>query len=198
MSQREIVYKALKEKGVLRTREAQALGVNGNTLLRMRDLGEIERIERGLYAFPNALKDTFQTWALVAKKMPKAIICLLSALTYHNLTTELPGKVWIALPSKSRVSRMDYPRLEVVYLSDPDSYGVAQIKIDKVPVKVTNEARTVADCFKFRNKIGTDIAVSALKDYWRARRGTIPELMEAAEHCRVKHIMQPYLEAIIE
>jgi predicted transcriptional regulator of viral defense system len=195
--QREILYKALCEKGLLTASEASSLGVDRKTLERLTCSGEIERVARGVYSLVGGLSDTFQTWAIVAKKMPKAVICLLSALSYHGLTTELPGKVWIALPAKSRVSNLDYPEVEVVYLKEPRKFGVQVVTIDKVPVSITSVPRTVAECFKFRNKVGIDVAVAALKEYWHERRGTIGELMEAAKYCRVKTVMQSYVEAVM-
>ena len=177
--------------------EASALGVDRKTLERLTYSGEIERVARGVYSLAGGLSDTFQTWAIVAKKMPKAVICLLSALSYHGLTTELPGKVWIALPANARVGSLDYPQLEVVYLKEPGKFGVQSVKIDKVPVSITSVPRTVAECFKFRNKVGIDVAVTALKEYWHERRGTIEELMEAAKYCRVKTVMQSYVEAVV-
>lgn len=159
-------------------------------------MGEIERVSRGVYTLPGGLTDIFQTWAIVAKKMPDAVVCLLSALSYHGLTTELPGKVWIALPSKAKVGKLDYPQLEVVYLKEPRIFGVMSVKVDKVPVTITSIPRTVAECFKFRRKVGIDVAVTALKEYWKDRRGTMTELMEAARYCRVSKVMRPYLEAL--
>lgn len=197
LRQRDIIYKELCENGLIRASEASSLGVHRKTLTRLAQLGEIELVSRGVYSLPGGLSDALQTWAIVAKKMPKAVICLLSALSFHGLTTELPGKVWIALPSKSRVSKLGYPKLETVYLKEPRKFGLTTVKIDRVDVSITDIPRTVAECFKFRSKVGIDVAVTALKEYWLERYGTMSELMKAAEQCRVKTVMRPYLEALM-
>ena len=122
---------------------------------------------------------------------------LISALQFHNLTTQIAPQVWIAIENKSWEPSFDYPPLEIVRLTGPAfSFGVEEHKIDRITVKVYSPAKTVADCFKFRNKIGLDVAMEALRETWRSRKATMDELWEAAKVCRVANVMRPYLEAI--
>ena len=133
----------------------------------------------------------------MARKHPQAIICLLSALRFQDLTTQSPFEVWLAIPNKARAPKMDYPPLRIVRFSgDALTDGVEQYAIDGVPVRVTNEARTVADCFKFRNKIGLDVALEALQEAWRAKRVSMDELWRYATLCRVANVMRPYMESL--
>lgn len=189
--------KALRRKGMLRLHEAEKLGVKSMTLSRLVDKGELQRLGRGLYALPDAELNEHHYLAIVSKQVPNATICLLSALSYHGMTTELPRATWIALPSKSRPPKIEFPRLEIVYMSEPSaSYGIENYVIDRVDVSMSNPAKTVADCFKFRNKIGIDVAIAALKDYWLDRRGTLEELRHATDVCRVSRVIAPYLEML--
>jgi predicted transcriptional regulator of viral defense system len=129
--------------------------------------------------------------------VPGGVVCLLSALRFHGLTTQQPADVWLALPEKARRPRLDYPRLRVARFSGAAlSEGVETHRIEGVNVRVYSAAKTVADCFKYRNKIGIDVAVEALKDFARTRRGGANDLARAARACRVSRVMQPYLDAI--
>ena len=135
--------------------------------------------------------------AQVAKRVPGGVVCLLSALAFHDLTTQLPAEVWLALPEKARRPRLDYPRLRVARFSGAAlSEGIEKHTIERVEVRVYSAAKTVADCFKYRNKIGIDVAVEALKDFTRTHRGGANELARFARICRVSRVMQPYLDAI--
>ena len=129
--------------------------------------------------------------------MPGGVVCLLSALRFHELTTQLPAEVWVALPEKARRPRLDYPRLRVARFSGAAlSEGIERHTIEGVEVRVYSAAKTVADCFKYRNKIGIDVAVEALKDFTRNHRGGANDLARFAGICRVSRVMQPYLDAI--
>jgi len=133
----------------------------------------------------------------VARKHPQAIICLLSALRFHDLTTQSPFEVWLAIPNKARSPRMDYPPLRIVRFSGAAlTHGVEDHVVDGVSVRVTSVARTVADCFKFRNKIGLDVALEALQEAWRAKRVSMDELWPYATLCRVANVMRPYMESL--
>ena len=135
--------------------------------------------------------------AIVATRVPRAVICLLTALRLHNLTTQQPAEVWIALPEKARRPSLDYPRLRVARFSgDALTEGIELRKIEGVTVRVYSAAKTVADCFKYRNKIGVDVAVEALRDYTRKHRGGANDLAHFARICRVTRVMQPYLDSL--
>ena len=135
--------------------------------------------------------------AEAAKRVPNGIICLISALRFHDLTTQAPHEVWIAISVKARRLRVDYPPLRIARFSGPSlDYGVTTKKVEGVAVRVFNPAKTVADCFKYRNKIGLDVALEALRDCYRRRKATMDELWKAARVCRVGRVMQPYLESV--
>jgi predicted transcriptional regulator of viral defense system len=133
----------------------------------------------------------------VAKRTPKAIVCLLSALQLHELGTQAPFEVWIALPSGTHAPRMDYPALRIVRLSgEAYSAGVDVVSVDGVPIGVYNVAKTITDCFKLRNKVGLDVALEALREAWKARKVTLDELWRYAKINRMTNVMRPYLEAL--
>ena len=184
------------QRGLIRTRDLNALGLPSVALTRLVRQGLLTRVGRGLYARPDRSVSEHGTLAEVARKHSQAIVCLLSALRIHNLTTQSPFEVWLAIPNKARAPKMDYPPLRIVRFSRPAlTEGVAECQIDGVTVRVTNVAHTVADCFKFRNKIGIDVAVEALRDYLKKHRGGMDALWRYARICRVQRVMQPYLEA---
>jgi predicted transcriptional regulator of viral defense system len=159
--------------------------------------GAIRRLGRGLYIGSNAHLTEHHELAEAAKRVPHAVVCLLSALQFHHLTTQAPREVWIAIDQKARRARVERPRLRIVHFSGQAlSAGVEEHAIEGVPVRVYNPAKTVADCFKFRNKIGIDVALEALRDYRRTRKGTSDDLWRFAKICRVANVMRPYLEAI--
>jgi predicted transcriptional regulator of viral defense system len=159
--------------------------------------GRLQRVGRGLYALPDRPVSEHNALAEVARKHPQAIVCLLSALRFHDLTTQSPFEVWLAIPNKARAPKMDYPPLRIVRFSGAAlTRGVEDHVIDGVPVRVTSVARTVADCFKFRNKIGLDVALEALQEAWRAKRASMDELWRYATLCRVANVMRPYMESL--
>jgi predicted transcriptional regulator of viral defense system len=136
--------------------------------------------------------------ALAAAMVPKAVMCLLSALSFHRVGTQLPHEVWIALDRRTRRPRLQYPRLRVVrFGGEALTEGVESHRIEGESVRVYSVAKTIADAFKYRNKIGLDVALEALRDGWRARRFTMDEIYRYARVCRVSRVMQPYLEALV-
>jgi predicted transcriptional regulator of viral defense system len=137
------------------------------------------------------------SYAEVAKRVPEAVICLLSALTFHELTTQSPASVWIALGKGARTPALVSPSLRIIRLSGPSlTTGVEKHQIEGVPVRVYSAAKTVADCFKFRNKIGLDIAIEALKDSLRQKKANVNEIYRYAKVCRVSNVIRPYMEAL--
>jgi predicted transcriptional regulator of viral defense system len=159
---------------------------------------EVERIGRGLYRRKSAPITENETLASVAARVPAAVMCLLTALRFHDLTTQLPHDVWIALAPKARVPRTGIAQLRVARFSGAAlTSGVEIHRIAGVRVRVYSPAKTVADCFKYRNKVGLDVAIEALKDYLRRHRGGADELAHFARICRVSRVMQPYLDAIV-
>jgi predicted transcriptional regulator of viral defense system len=184
-------------RGLIRPRDLTERGLPTVALTRLVRQGRLQRVGRGLYALPDRPVSEHNALAEVARKHPQAIVCLLSALRFHGLTTQSPFEVWLAIPNKARAPKMDYPPLRIVRFSGVAlTRGVEDHVIDGVPVRVTSVARTVADCFKFRNKIGLDVALEALQEAWRAKRASMDELWRYATLCRVANVMRPYMESL--
>ena len=167
-------------------------------LSRMEARGEIERLARGLYALPGASGALHQSLAEIAKRAPKAVACLMTALSFHEIGTQSPFEVWVALPRGAWRPQLGNHKLRVQRFSGPAyTSGVETHLIQGVKVRVYNPAKTVADCFKYRNKVGLDVALEALRESWRAKKVTIDQLNHYAEICRVRNVMRPYLEALV-
>jgi len=184
--------------GVFRTGEAIKSGIHPRTIYAMRDQGVIERMGRGMYRFADMPTLGNPDLATVALKFPKGVICLISALSYHELTTEIPHEIYLALPRGTEPPRLDYPPLRIFWFSGPAfAEGIEQHDVDGIPVKVYNPEKTLADCFKYRNKIGLDVVLEALKFYRQRKRFQADSLMQYARICRVEKVMRPYLEAML-
>jgi predicted transcriptional regulator of viral defense system len=180
--------------GVFRARDARVPRV---VLTRLAKEGKLEHVGRGLYREPRGKVTEHHTLVEAAVRVPHGVVCLLSALRFHKLTTQSPHEVWMAIGIKARKPKTDWPPLRIVRFSGPAlSFGVERHAIEGVKVPVTSREKTVADCFKYRNKIGLDVAVEALRDYLRSRRRSVDMLMEAAAASRVTKVMRPYLEAL--
>jgi predicted transcriptional regulator of viral defense system len=190
------VLDLMAQKGVLRPIDLDTIGVPRVVLTRMSAAGQLEKIGRGLYS-PPAQGSKYESLVVIARKVPQAVFCLLTALQFHELTTQLPRQVWIAMPRGSHVPKIDYPPVKMVQ-SGGDTYstGIEEYERDRVKLRVYCVAKTVADCFKYRNKIGLDVALEALKDAWANRKASADELWRYAKICRVAKVMRPYLEAI--
>jgi predicted transcriptional regulator of viral defense system len=188
-----------KHKGMLRTSDAVRLGVHPRTLYNLRDRGELEQVSRGIYRLSTAPPLTSPDLVSIAIRIPRAVICLISALAHHRLTTQIPHTVDVALPSHAQVPKLDGIPLRVFWYSDPSfSAGIDVISIDQVPVRVYLPEKTIADCFKYRNKIGLDVAIEALRTYReRTRKPDYNALSKFAQVDRVEKVMRPYLEAVL-
>lgn len=159
--------------------------------------GQIVRVGRGLYALPTYRSGEHGSVVTVAKRAPEVLFCLMTALRIHELTTQSPFEIWIAIGNKDYPPRMDYPPLRVVRLAKASlEAGVERRKVDGTPVRVTSVAKTVADCFKFRNKIGLDVALEALREARRTKKVSSDDLWHFAKIDRVANVMRPYLEAV--
>lgn len=193
----EKVLELAREAGVLRPRDLDPLGIPRTYLSRLQKTGRLQRIGRGLYVVPDAEATEHRSLAEAAKRVPNGVICLLSALRFHELTTQAPFEIWIAIAEKAWRPKVDYPRLHIVRFSKVTlTEGVEEHTLEGVPVRVFNAPKTVADCFKYRNKIGLDVAIEALRECRRARRCTMDDLWHFADVCRVRNVMRPYLEAL--
>jgi predicted transcriptional regulator of viral defense system len=186
-----------KRQGLVRLRDFEGQGIPRAKVLRWAAEGKLVRVARGLYALPGQDFGENDSLVQVAKLVPDGIVCLLSALRVHDLTTQNPSEVWIGIDRKSRKPILEWPPLHVVWWSgEALTEGVVEKKLGRVPVRITTPARTVADCFKYRSKIGLDVALEALRDYRRKRAGSLDELHRAAMACRVGRVIRPYLEAM--
>jgi predicted transcriptional regulator of viral defense system len=193
--ERTIQY--VRRKGIVRPRDLEALGIPREYLLRLHRQGKLNRTGRGIYTLPDAAFTERHSYAEVAKRVPEAVLCLLSALVFHEITTQSPASVWIALGKGARKPAILSPSLRVVRLTEPSlSEGVEKHAVEGVSVRVYSAAKTVADCFKFRNKIGLDIAIEALKDSLRQKKATVNEIYRYAKICRVSNVIRPYMEAL--
>jgi predicted transcriptional regulator of viral defense system len=193
----ERARRLLQELGIARPRDLARAGVTRTQLRRLVDRGEVQRIGRGLYALPGTRRDERGDLAEVARRVPEGVVCLLSALRFHGLTTQNPLEVWLAIGRKAWRPRIHHPPLRVVYLSGPSlSEGIEEHAIEGVPVRVYGAAKTVADCFKFRNKIGLDVAVEALRDYRRQHPKALEDVWRYGQIDRVGRVLRPYLESL--
>ena len=192
------VLKLLNREGVLRSRDLAEHGVPREYLRILQEKGKIQRSGRGLYMLADADVTQQHSVAEAAKKVPAGVICLLSALRLHDLTTQAPFEVWMAIDVKAWKPKVDHPPLRIVRFSGQAlTEGVQTRKIEGISVRFYSPAKTVADCFKYRNKIGLDVALEALRDCRKKRKATMDELWAAAKVCRVAKVMQPYLESLV-
>lgn len=187
----------VEQHGILHARDLKPLGVPREYLRRLCDRGILVRTGRGLYLTPTAGDTTHLDLALVAKAIPNAVICLVSALRFHEIGTQIPHEVWLTLDRRAARPAMSYPPVRIMCSSGKAlAEGVQQHDIVGVPVNIYGPAKTVADCFKYRNKVGLGVALEALRDVRRTRRCTNDELWIYAKICRVTNVMRPYMEVI--
>lgn len=188
----------LRRVGVAATRDLAQQGLTRTEIRRLAANGVLEQVARGLYRLPENTPTELHDLAIASRKSPRGTICLISALRLHDLTTQAAHEVWIALPHKARAPRLKYPLLRIIRMSGASlDHGVEQRTIEGIPVRVYSAAKTVADCFKFRNRIGLDVAIEALRDYVRKHRRRTDDLYRAATACRVERVMRPYLESMV-
>lgn len=187
-----------QNNGLLRTSQAKKLGVNEATLSEMTDAGLLVKEARGIYRLSSLPPLSNPDLVQVALRIPAGVVCLISALNFHNLTTQIPHKVYLALPRGKKRPQIDYPPLEFIWpVERVYSAGVEEHLIDGIQIKIYNREKTVADCFKYRNKIGLPIAIEALKDYLHQRDRNLEGLLHYARLNRVEKIITPYVEAMI-
>lgn len=192
------VIKLFRKRGVVRPKELERIGVSAVYLNKLYHDGILERPSRGLYTLKNANVSEHQTLVEASKRIPQGVVCLLSALQFHKITTQLPFEVWLAIDVKARRPEGDLPPLKICRFSQSAlSYGIEKHKIDGSAVKIYSPAKTVADCFKYRNKIGIDVAIEALRAVWSKKKASMDDLHKASKVCRVANVMRPYLESLI-
>jgi predicted transcriptional regulator of viral defense system len=196
-SPKQRVLELARRVGVLRPRDLDAEGIPREYLRRLVGEGLLDRPGRGIYVAADLELTPDHSLAEACKRVPHGVACLLSALQFHELTTQAPFEVWLAIGEKARPPRADYPPMRFVRFSGPAlEFGIQEHRVEGVVAKVYCPAKTVADCFKYRNKIGLDVALEALRDCRKKRRATTDELWAAAQICRVANVMRPYLESL--
>ena len=195
---RDRALKLARRRQGVTTRELAARGIHRQVLTRLVAEGELERVVRGLYRLADQSPTEHRGLVMASAAVPQGVVCLLSALQFHGIGTQLPSEVWVAIDRRARRPALKYPPLRVVrYTGAALTEGVELHRIEGRTVRVYGVAKTVADCFKYRNKIGLDVALEALREAWRARRFTMDALDRYARICRVQRVMQPYLEALV-
>ena len=187
----------LSKSGMVRLREFKAAGIPETVVARLTRAGRVVRLARGLYQLPSADLQTGHTLAEVAKIVPKGVICLISALVYHELTLQMPPFVWVAIDVHTRQPNHRYPPMRFVRFGKKAlTQGIERHMIEGASVKITSPVKTIVDCFRFRNKIGTDIAISAMREALRKRRCKPDEIIRLARSLRIASVVRPYLEAM--
>jgi predicted transcriptional regulator of viral defense system len=187
-----------KHGGVLRTAQALRSGIHPRTLYAMRDSGLLEKVSRGVYRLASSPPLGNPDLVTVATRIPGGVICLISALSFHDLTTQIPHEVHVALPSGAEEPRLEHPPIRTYrFTGESFTEGIETHDVDGVGVRIYSPEKTIADCFRFRNRIGLDTAIEALRSYRERGRLRVDVLMRYASICRVTTVIQPYLEAIL-
>ena len=191
------ILRLASRRGLLRARDLARDDIPRATLSRLVARGELTQVSRGLYALPRQTRSGQHQLAEIAARIPQSVFCLLTALRFHQLTTQSPHEVWLAIPNKAHAPKLDYPPLHIVRFSGSSlTAGIESHNVDGALIRVYSVAKTVADCFKYRNKIGLDVALEALRECRREKRASNDELWHYAKLCRVANVMRPYLESI--
>ena len=191
------VLDLVRHKGLLRACDLDAIDAPRVVLTRLTAAGLLERIGRGLYRLPDDHGSEYESLVTIATRVPQAVFCLLTALQFHELGTQLPRQLWIAMPRGSHAPRIDYPPIRMVqFTGEAYRAGVQEVERDGATLRVYSVAKTVADCFKHRNKIGLDVALEALKDARARNMASVDDIWRNAQVCRVANVMRPYLESI--
>ncbi|MFK5915810.1 MAG: type IV toxin-antitoxin system AbiEi family antitoxin domain-containing protein [Woeseiaceae bacterium] len=198
ISKRQQVLNLLQSLSVIRPKDLVERGLPKDYLYILAKEGIIIRVGRGLYQWPEKDIGRYQSLTEVCKRAPNAVVTLLSALNYHNFTTQNPHQIWLAIDQKSWRPKISYPPVRFITMSgEAINSGIDDTVIEGVAIKVFNPAKTVADCFKYRNKIGLDVALESLKEGWATDKFTMDELYHYAKICRVNKVMQPYIESLV-
>lgn len=193
----EKLVKLLQQQHIIRPQDLARARIPQNYLTRLVARGKLQKLDRGLYTAATLPASENVSLLEVSRKVPHAVICLLSALRFHEIGTQMPSEVWIAIDVKAWAPRITSPRVRMVRFSGKAlDFGVQQQEVTGGKIRVYSPAKTVADCFKYRHKIGTDVALEALREAYRQKKASMNELFEAAKVCRVANVMKPYLESL--
>ncbi len=193
----ERLFLLFQSEGMLRLSEIKKLGIHYEQVRRLYKEGKLKKLSKGIYTIAEYDVTEHHSIAEICKKVPNAVICLLSALIFHDLTTQMPHEIWIAIGNKAHRPRIKYPPIRIFRFSNKSlSEGIEEHTVEGSIVKVYSPAKTIADCFKYRNKIGLDLALEALHDAFRQKKATYNEILHYARICRIEKTILPYLEAI--
>ena len=198
INQTEQILELAHHQRLLSAADVRAHGCSPQLLIKLHQSGKLQRVTRGVYSLPDSELTEHQSLVEVCRRVPKAVICLLSALQFHEIGTQIPHEVWIALPEATQTPALDFPPLRIARLRGAAyADGIETVIEHGSPIRVYSLAKTIADGFKFRHKIGLDVALEALKEAWRQRELNIDQVMHFAKINRVAKVMQPYLEAVV-
>jgi len=196
--QEDKILQIIDKRKIIRPIDLKSYGISRTPIDRLLKKGKIVRISRGLYSKPDIFEEEKISLIEVCKGVPKGVICLLTALRFHDIGTQNPHQVWLALDRKAMSPRIKSIKLRVVRFSGRAlSFGVEEHVFYGTKIRVTDPAKTVADCFKYRHKIGLDVAVEAIREGWKDQKFTMDELFRAARICRVENVIRPYAEALV-
>ena len=197
-TQSDHILEFAQRQRLLSAADVRAQGWSPQLLIKLEQSGKLQRVTRGLYSLPDSQITEHQSLIEVCRRVPKAVICLLSALQFHEIGTQLPFEVWIALPEATQAPALDNPALRIARLRGAAyTEGIETVVEHGSTLRVYSVAKTITDCFKFRHKVGLDVALEALKDAWQRRKLNIDEVTHFAKINRVAKVMQPYLEAVV-
>lgn len=198
LTQSERILRLARHQRLLSAADVRARGWSPQLLINLEQRGKLQRVTRGLYSLPDSQLSEHQSLVEVCRRIPKAVVCLLSALQFHEIGTQLPFEVWIALPEATQTPAIDHPPLRIARLrGGAYSQGIETIVEHGSAIRVYSMAKTITDCFKFRHKVGLDVALEALKDAWRQGKLDINQVTHFARINRVEKVMQPYLETVV-
>lgn len=196
MNQTQRILNLLQEQEIIRPQDLRPLGISPAALYGLHRQGRVVRAGRGIYRLPSGPVTEHHSLAVACKRIPRGVICLLSALSFHGIGTQLPFEVWMAIDRKARLPSLDYPPMRFVRFSgEALTEGIETHEIEGVKISVYTPAKTIADCFKYRNKIGLDVAIEALREGRQLGKCTHQDIWRFARICRVANVMKPYLEA---
>jgi predicted transcriptional regulator of viral defense system len=198
LTQSDRILELARHQRLLSAADVRAQGWSPQLLVKLEQGGKLQRVTRGLYSLPDSPMTDHQSLVEVCRRVPKAVVCLLSALQFHEIGTQLPFEVWIALPEATQTPALDHPALRIARLrGEAYSEGIETVVEQGSAIRVYSVAKTITDCFKFRHKIGLDVALEALKDAWRQRKLDMDQVTRFARINRVEKVMQPYLETVV-
>ena len=197
-NKREQVLELMRQQTLMQPKDVAAAGLPRDYLHQLAQEGLVNKVGRGLYQLPDADISEWNGYVETQRRVPKGVFCLLSALVFHNLTTQNPHEHWVAIANNAWRPKLDYPPVRYIGMSGASLHeGIEIHRVEGTDIQVYSAAKTVVDCFKYRNRVGLDVAIEALKEGWQARKFTVDELWRCAQLCRVANVIRPYAESVV-